>query len=178
MNKPEKSDLITIGEIVRTHGIHGKLRIRYYNEDKNFFLSYRKILLMDSAGHVEAFEVVEARIHKDFILAQLKNVDGIGQAERFIGASVLVDKASLPALGEGEYYWTDLIGMEVKTVSGDRLGKVSDIIPTGGSDVFVVMEGKKEIFIPANEEVIKQIDTASRHIIVCLLEGLYGNDSI
>jgi len=177
LNNPKKRELITIGRIVKTHGIHGRLRIKYFNEDKSFF-SYRKILLMDPVGHLESFDVTDARTHKDSIIIQLKNVDHIGAAERLVGASVLVEKEALPALEEGEYYWTDLIGMEVTTASGERVGEVLDVIPTGGADVFVVKEGEKEVLVPATEEVIRQVDIASRRMVVDLLKGLKEDDSI
>lgn len=177
LNNPKKRELVTIGRIVKTHGIHGRLRIKYYNEDKSFF-SYRRVLLTDPVGHLESFDVTDARAHKDSIIIQLRNVDHIGAAERLVGASVLVEKEVLPALEEGEYYWTDLIGMEVTTASGERLGEVLDVIPTGGTDVFVVKEGEKEVLVPATEEVIRQVDIASRRMVVDLLEGLNEDDSI
>ena len=174
----KKRELIPIGKIVNTHGIHGKLRVIYYNEDKTNFFSYRKILLRDPRGHLEPFEVKEAKIHQKFIIVQFKGLDNLDEAERLVGASVLVERAVLPKLEEGEYYWADLIGMEVLTVKGDRLGEILDIIPTGGTDVFVIKTDKREVLIPATEEVIKQVDMASRRMVVHPLEGLIGNDSI
>jgi len=178
LNNLRKRELIPIGKIVNTHGAHGKLRVVYYNEDKAKFFSYRKVLLKDPGGHLGSFEIAEAKIHRKFILVQFKGMDNLDQAECLVGATVLVEKAALPKLGEGEYYWVDLIGMEVTTARGDRLGEVSEIIPTGGTDVFVIRRGESEVSIPATEERIKRIDIASRRIVVSLLEGLTGDDSI
>jgi 16S rRNA processing protein RimM len=177
-NNSEESELIAIGKVIRTHGIHGGLRVRYYNENKNLFSSYRRILLMVPGGHPKPFAVTEARIHRNLVIVQLENVESIDQAERLVGASILVEKAALPALEEGEYYWTDLIGMDVRTESGDPVGKIEDIILTGGTDVFVIKKGEKEILIPANDEVIRKVDIVARHMTVCLLEGMTKDDSI
>jgi len=164
--------------IANTHGIHGKLRVKYFNEDKSNFFSYKKVLLRDREGHLGSFEIAEAKVHRKFIVVQFKSIDNLDQAERLVGASVLVEKAAFPKLEEGEYYWADLIGMEVVTASGDRVGEVSDIIPTSGTDVFVIKVGEKEALIPATEERIKQIDVASRRMVIDVMEGLMGNDSI
>jgi len=172
LNSFEKKEHISIGKIVNTHGIHGKLCVIYYNEDKTRFFSYKTILLRDPLGHLEPFEVAEAKIHRKFIVVQFKGLDNLNQAEPLVGASVLVEKSALPELEDGEYYWADLIGMEVTTEEGDRLGKISSILPTRGIDVLVIKTGEKEVLVPATEEVIKQVDTASRRMVIHLLKGL------
>ncbi len=171
-------ELILIGRVVHAHGIHGKLRIVYYNEDKTSFFRYRKILLRDSFGQLEPFEVTDARIHRKSIIVQLKGFDNLDQAERLVGASVLVEKSALPELEQGEYYWADLIGMEVTNAKGDWVGEVSDIIPTRGADVFVIKAHERELLVPATEEVIREIDLASRRMVICPEEGLIGDDSV
>jgi 16S rRNA processing protein RimM len=178
LNNLDNKELIPIGKIVRTHGVHGKLRVAYYNEDKASFLSYQEVFLRNSDRHLGSLEIVEAKVHRKFILVQFKGIENLDEAERLVGATVLVKKVALPQLEEGEYYWTDLIGMEVATPEGECLGRLSQIIPTGGTDVFVVKQGEREILLPANEERIEHIDTASRRIVVSLLEGLVSDDSV
>ncbi len=174
----KRRELISIGKIVNTHGIHGKVRVIYYGEDETGFFPYRKILLSDGSGNLESYEVIKANLHRKFYIVQFKDVGSVDQAERLVGASILVEKAAFPKLEAGEYYWADLIGMEVETVKGDRLGEVLGIIPTGGTDVFVIRVGEKELLVPATEAVIKQVDTASRRMIIDPLEGLLGDDPI
>lgn len=174
----KEEDLIPIGKIVGTHGIHGKLRITYYNEDKTSFLRYRRVLVRDLLGRLEPFEVTEAKIHRKLIIVQLKDVDHIDRANRLVGASVLVERTLLPKLEEGEYYWVDLIGMEVITPTGVQTGRVSGIIPTGSSDVFVITINGKEVLVPATEDVIKRVDVVSRRMVIDLKEDLAGDDTI
>ncbi len=171
-------ELISIGRVVNTHGIRGKLRIVYYNEEKTSFFRYKKILLRDSFGQLEPFEVTDARIHRKSIIVQFKGFDNLDHAERLVGASVLVERSALPELDEGEYYWVDLIGMEVTTAKGDRVGELSDIIPTRGADVFVIEADEREVLVPATEEVIREIDLASRRMVICPVKGLMGDDSV
>ena len=172
LNNTEREELLPIGEVARTHGIHGKLRLIYYNEDKTEFHSYREVLLRDLLGHLEPFEVTESTIHRRFVVVRFKGLDSLERAERWVGASVLVEKSSLPELGKGEYYWADIIGMEVTTVRGDRVGKISRIIRTGGIDVFVIETDQAEVLVPATEDVVKEVATTSRRMVIDLLEGL------
>jgi len=164
--------LVRIGEIVNTHGIHGKLRVRYHNEDKKGFLSYKSLLIRNPLGRLEPFEVTEARIHRKLVVVQLHGVDSIDQAERLVGGSVFVERTALPEPEEGEYYWADLIGLEVTTTEGKSVGEIVRIIPTKASDVLVIAAGVEEHLVPATEEVIKEVDLVSRRMVISPQEGL------
>lgn len=170
MNREET--LVRIGEIVNTHGIHGQLRVRYHNEDKRSFLSYKSLLVRNPLGRLEPVEVTEARIHRKLVIVRLKGLDSIDQAARLVGGSVFVERTSLPELEEGEYYWADLIGLEVTTTQGKSVGEVIRIIPTGANDVLVIRAGVEELLVPATEEVIKEVDLVSRRMVISLQEGV------
>jgi 16S rRNA processing protein RimM len=172
LNNSEREELLPIGKVIHTHGIHGELRLIYYNEDKTGFLPYTQVLLRDLLGHLEPFEVTEARIHGRFVVARFKGLDSLERAKQWVGASVFVERSSLPELEKGEYYWADIIGMEVTTVRGDRVGKISRIIRTGGTDVFVIETDQGEVLVPATEDVVKEIATTSRRMVIDLFEGL------
>ncbi len=167
-----KGQYIIIGRVSGLHGIKGKLRIHYYNERRSDFLSYRKVYLEDRDGLVQPHEIQEAKIHKKFISARLKDCEGIADAEKFIGASVLVERENLPPLGEGEYYWFEIIGMDVVTDDGSSLGKVKRILPTGSNDVYLVQGSGGEWLIPATQEVIVRVDRDKGHMVIHPIEGL------
>ena len=167
-----KGQYIRIGRVSGLHGIKGNLRIHYYNETRSDFLSYRKVYLEDRDGHLQPFEIKEARIHKKFISARLKGCEGIADVEKFIGALVMVKRENLPPLGEGEYYWFEIIGMDVVTDDGRSLGKVETILPTGSNDVYLVQGSGREWLIPATEEVIVRVDRDKGQIVIHPIEGL------
>ena len=167
-----KGQYITIGRVSRLHGIKGNLRIHYYNETRSDFLSYRKVYLEDRDGHLQAYEVKEAKIHNKFISARLKGCEGVADAEKLIGASVLVKRENLPPLEEGEYYWFEIIGMDVVTEEGRALGRVEAILPTGSNDVYLVQGRGREWLIPATEEVIVRLDREKGQMVIHPIEGL------
>lgn len=70
------------------------------------------------------------------------------------------------------YLVKDLVGCMVITKEGEELGPLTDVLPTGGNDVFVVGEGKDEILIPALKSVVLEINLEARRIKVDLLDGL------
>ncbi len=167
-----KDQYIIIGRVSGLYGIKGKLRIHYYNEIRSDFLSYRKVYLEDREGNVQTYEIQEAKIHKKFISARLKGCEGIADAEKLIGASVLVKRKNLPSLEEGEYYWFEIIGMDVVTDEGRLLGKVKTILPTGSNDVYLVQGSGGERLIPATEEVIVRVDRDKGQMVIHPIEGL------
>ncbi len=93
-----------------------------------------------------------------------------------MGREIFVEREALLGLGEGEYYWMDILEIEVETQEGKRIGKVKEILPTGANDVYVV-EGKRgEILLPATEEVIQSIDIKKRVMKVARKEGLWEDE--
>ena len=117
-----------------------------------------------------------AKPHTKGILLALKGVGNREEAEALIGCEILIERARLPELDEGTYYWTDLIGLSVYTIDGDCLGRIDSIIPTGSNDVYVVknmVDGKEnEVLIPALESVVVEVDLNREIMRVDLPEGL------
>jgi 16S rRNA processing protein RimM len=81
-------------------------------------------------------------------------------------------RSQLPKLEEDEYYWYDLIGLEVVTVDGERLGSIAEIFETGSNDIYVVRGGKREYLIPAVSAVIDSVDLEGGRMLITPPEGL------
>jgi 16S rRNA processing protein RimM len=86
----------------------------------------------------------------------LDNVASLDSAKFLVGAEIFVSKKLLPHLPPGEYYWFELMGLNVETEDGKFVGKVARIFPTGSNDVYVVRNGRGELLIPATFEVVKK----------------------
>jgi 16S rRNA processing protein RimM len=85
----------------------------------------------------------------------------------------LGDRRRFPPLPPGEYYWFQVLGLPVVNVAdGARLGYLDHIIPTPGHDVYVVVEGEREVLLPAVEDVIVEINLEAGVIRVSPPEGL------
>jgi 16S rRNA processing protein RimM len=102
----------------------------------------------------------------------LKGYDTPEKARELNGWLVQVPREEAVPLPEGQYYWFELIGMEVESDTGEKLGTIIDIFETGSNDVYVMKAGKKEIYLPATREVIRRIDRSTKKMIIHVTEGL------
>jgi 16S rRNA processing protein RimM len=168
--------LYPIGRVVKPHGVRGKIKIDYFGEDPDRFPLYQKVFIKDSSGRPKPFEVLEVTPQLPRLILRLKGIERVEETEGLIGKEILVRREDLPVLKEGEYYWFEILGMEVETEKGRRIGTVKEIFPTGANDVYVVAGKRGEIFLPATEEVIRSIDRQTRVIRVVRMEGLWEEE--
>ena len=98
---------------------------------------------------------------KNYIL-KVESLDSIEEIERLKNKEIFIKSEDLPKLKENEFYWKDLIGMEVRQIDGTVIGVVVEIIETGSDDVLVVEKNNKKELIPFNfGEIIKEVSDNS-----------------
>jgi 16S rRNA processing protein RimM len=148
--------LVTLGRVSGVYGVKGWLRIRSFTEPPANIGRYEGWLLC-GRGPPEPVDVEGVAVREGRVTAKLRGIDDRDEARRLIGAEIAVERSRLPALEPGEYYWTDLEGLEVRTVAGQRLGTVDYLIATGANDVLVLDDGRT--LIPfVIDSVVKQVD--------------------
>jgi len=159
LNKPgTKQGFVLIGKIVGIHGIKGTSKLRSYAESLSVFSPGNSILFRDLLGRETSYEIHWVKPHTGTPLVSFKGIANRDQAKTLIGAELFIPQSELPELDEDTYYWYDLIGIEVVTVTGESLGRIESIIETGSNDVYVVKSNEKEVLIPALESVVLEID--------------------
>ena len=163
---------ISIGKITGVHGLHGNLKVYSYSGSLDAYEAGSPMLLRNAAGVEKSYIVSTVKPYKKGVLLTLKDVADIDAAEKLVGSELLVSKALLPELEGDEFYWFEIIGMQVFSESGEFLGTVKSIFPTGSNDVYVVKKKGTEIMIPALESVILSIDPDRNSMTVDLPEGL------
>lgn len=162
---------ILLGKVLRPHGLEGRLRVRSYAQSEASFEEAGEVLLSLVSGKIHAYRVLSARPHKNIVLMKLEGVNSLEQAEELRNAEVLVTAEAIPR-EEGEYLWHELIGLEVFLDTGEHIGHISRIISAGSNDIYVVRSRRKEIFVPARYEVVKEIDLEKGRMIISDIEGL------
>lgn len=163
---------IELGKVAGVHGIHGALLLSLYTESRDVFGKGGEIRLDDPDGQSRTYKIESSGPHKGKQLVRLKGVDSRSQAESLKGRPVFVEKSRLPQCEEGEYYWFELIGLEVFEGNGARLGILESIIETGSNDVYVVKDGSRETLVPALSRVLVSVDVDAGKMVVDLPEGL------
>ena len=123
-------------------------------------------LLKSSSGENE-ISGCHGRAQGKGIVATLPLIEDREGAARFVGSEVWVRRSALPKPKHGEYYWADLEGLEVVTVQGAKLGRVSHLVATGANDVLVAKDDERERLIPfVLGDYVKEVDFESGRITV------------
>jgi 16S rRNA processing protein RimM len=168
--KPENA--LLIGRIVGAHGTGGVCKIASYAESLAVFEPGGRLFVGITGNPLQTLEVLWVKPHAKGALMAFGGVTDRGAAETLRGAALYVEKSQLPDLEDENYYWFELIGMEVYTPDGDYLGRLESILPTGSNDVYVVRDADRETLVPALASVVKSVDTAAARMEVVLPEGL------
>lgn len=164
-------DRVTIGRISRVRGVKGEVMVAPMTDDSRRFRKLRKLAIseVEAAGE---FLVESAKEHKGQVLMKLKGVDSPEEARKLVGGFVEIERDQLIQLPEGRYFIFDIVGLEVITTQGTRIGKVKEVVSLPANDLYLV-EGKgKQYHIPATKEVIKTIDLEKGEMIIEPVEGL------
>ena len=170
------ADAIEVGRIVGAWGLKGWFKVLNHSADPQGVFSSKRWYLLPAERGPRTFEggallrVREARDHADSIVASAHDVDDRDAAEALRGARVFVARSSFPTPAEDEFYWVDLIGLEVVNREGVALGTVRDLLATGPQTVLVIeyASGEKaaERMIPFVAAYVDAVDLTARRIMV------------
>jgi 16S rRNA processing protein RimM len=129
------------------------------------------VVLQDRGG--AARQTLEAcRPHRRQWLVKLSGVDSIDAARRWVGSRLCVDIAALEKLGPGEYYHYQVIGFEMFSRAGLRIGTISGTLTTAAGEIYVVQGAEREHLIPAVKEIIEKVDFTAERVIIDPPDGL------
>lgn len=157
---------MVLGQVNGLFGIRGWVKVFSHTEPRENILDYGPWLLRTPDGRVREFRVLEGRRQGKGLVARLEGIEDRDAAAAWMGAEISIPRSRLPEPDEGEYYWTDLIGLEVETVDGVVLGTVAYLFRTGANDVLVV-DGARERLIPFLQgDVIREVDLEGGRIRV------------
>jgi 16S rRNA processing protein RimM len=169
----EPEALLALGRVTGAHGIRGLVKMSFYSGAAPQGIGPGSVVRLRSpAGEITHHTALEIAAHGGQFLLRLERVLDRGGAEALVGAELVVARGDLPELEEGSFYWSDLIGMEVLTGDGRRLGELVDILETGSNDVYRVRGRRGEVLVPALASVVRRVDLQARRMWVDLPEGL------
>ena len=158
---------VAVARIVGPWGLHGDLKVETLTDFPQRFAAGARIY----AGGV-AYVIERCRWQRGRAVLKLGGIDSAAAAEALRHRLLEVPESELHPLGEGEYYHFQILGLEVRTTTGEVLGRVEQIISTGSNDVYVVLGPRGEVLIPAVDDVVKSVDPAAGRIEVEVVDGL------
>jgi len=156
-------DEIVVGRITSAYGIRGWVRVFSYTDPLEGILQYTPWTLVRGRQQ-QTIEIEAGRRQGKGLIARPAGFVDRDQAEALAGWEIVIDKAQLPPLGAGEYYWHELEGLGVVTASGDRLGVIDHLLETGAHDVLVIRADAgsvddRERLVPfVLDDIVKRVD--------------------
>ncbi len=148
-------EFVVVGKVISPFGIKGEIKVLPIAPEE-FVLSLQRIFFKKKGGDYLPFEVESTRRHGSFVLLKLKAFSTPEEVEQFKGAHIFLPREELPPLGEDEFYSFELVGMEVITDKGRKLGKVDHLKDFGVYDM-LILEGEK-IIIPFVSDIVLNVD--------------------
>jgi 16S rRNA processing protein RimM len=158
-------DLVIMGYVSGAFGVRGWVKIHADTEYADSLFDY-PVWWLGKGDSFKAYTFEEGAVHTKALAAKLAGVEGRDQAQALRGCEIAVPRAQLPKTEEGEYYWSDLIGLEVVNQEGITLGKVKNLLETGANDVLVLADEGKERLLPFVNQVVLAVDLAAGRISV------------
>lgn len=160
-------DLVQVGYIAGAYGIHGWVRIKPHSPDADALLGVKSWWL--DKPQLRQVARLQAKMHSGDVVAQLDGVADRDLAEALKGATVSIPRSRFPALKEGEFYWTDLTGMQVTNLQGEALGTVEGLMDNGVHQILRVKPAEpdaEERLIPFVDKYVADVKQDER-LIVC-----------
>ncbi len=167
-----------VGKIVNTQGLQGELRVLSVTDfaEERFKKGSKLSIFNDKNQFVLEVEVASHRKQKNFDIVKFKGLYHINDVEKYKGYSLKVAEEDLAELAEDEFYYHEIIGLDVyeKDV---LIGQIKEILQPGANDVWVVArKGKRDLLLPYIPPVVLNVDIAGNRVDVELLEGLDDED--
>jgi 16S rRNA processing protein RimM len=168
------ADIVVLGKIVDAYGLRGAVRVHPFADGLESWGAMPRWWLGRDGEAPETWHclrLIQCRERSGSLIVAFDGIDDRNAAESLRGMLVGAPREELPAPEDGEYYWGDLVGLDVVNTQGQALGRVVGLIGTGANDVLRVMEGEeeregRERLLPFVDAVIREVDVPGRRIRV------------
>jgi 16S rRNA processing protein RimM len=156
--------MVVMGRIRAPHGLKGWIKVQPFTQEIEGLLAYTE-WWVGGGGEWQQHRILQSAVHGSTVVARLEGFNGRDAAAELRGKDVAVTRDAMPDNRTGEFYWNDLLGMEVAHRNATKLGLVTKILETGANAVLVV-RGDTELLVPFIEDVILNVDVKARKLIV------------
>lgn len=167
-----------VGKIVNTQGLRGALRVLSVTDfaEERFKKGSQLSIFNDQDQWICDVEIASHRKHKNFDIITFKGLYHINDVEKYKGTMLKVSEENLTALDDDEFYYHEIIGLEVYE-NDVFIGHIKEIMQPGANDVWVVKrQGKKDLLLPYIPPVVLNVDVSGNRVDVDIMEGLDDED--
>lgn len=164
-------DMVILGRVNEAYSLRGWVRVRFFSDDAGAFGTMPRLWLGvpadEGKAQWQAHELSALKPHGKGTIAKFARIDDRTAAEAIEGCFIAAPRAALPETAKDEYYWADLIGLNVVNAEGARLGRVAELMRSGAHEVLCVRdEAGQERLLPFVAAVVRDVDSTLREIRV------------
>ena len=172
---PGEPEFLAVGLLRKPHGVHGEMVMSVWTDFPERLEPGLKVFVGEEHRDLNIRSV---RWHRQDLLISFQEYSNPEEIGVLRNQVLFVHRDAIPPLEEDEYYYHELIGLQVVQLeSGKVIGIITDILETGANDVFVIRgENGQEILIPDIDEVISEIDIENHEVRILILPGLITED--
>lgn len=165
--------MIFVLKIVNTHGVRGEVKALHYTDGEVFFKKVKTLYMKDGSK----MKILSWRFQKGAVLLKLEGIETVEAAERLRNTELYAKKEDLPKLGEGEYYFFELIGLEAILPDESTLGKVTDVIENNASNLLEITKASgKKVLVPNIAAFVSKTDVKEGKIYITPIKGLVDDE--
>jgi 16S rRNA processing protein RimM len=174
----DAGEFVTIARVAKTQGRRGEVAAALLTDFPELFATRRDLFALSGTGAVprRQLELEEHWFHKGMVVLKFAGVDSISDAEALVGSEIQVPFSERAALGNDEFYVSDLVGCIV-TDSGREIGRIKDVQFGSGEAPLLVIQGEKEYLAPFAHAYIEKILLEQKRLEMKLPQGMLELDA-
>jgi len=162
-------EMMTIGQIVNTHGIKGEIKVFPLTDDSKRFKKLKSVYLDGIDTKIES-----VKIGTKVVILKLEGIDTPEQAVNYKLKYLEIKRQDAVKLDKGSYFVVDIVGCTVFDTNGLKVGEVAKVLNLPANDVYQVA-GEKEVLIPALKSVVKEINIEDKKIVIIPVGEWYAD---
>ena len=165
-------ELVAIAKLIKSRGLRGELVANVLTDFPERFEELETVIALLPNGTRRELQIEKFWFQKGRIILKFAGFDSIETAENLRGAEICVPEDEAIELEEDEFFDWQLEECEVETIEGEKIGRVKELLRTGGTEILVVQGAEKEYLIPFAETICVEVDIENKLIKVDAPEGL------
>lgn len=172
---------IAVGRISKSVGLRGEVKAQLLTDDPLRFTKLKSVWIGEKEESAEKVTIEFSRSQGSGVVLKFKEIDSRTASDTKHGQYIFISANDVAVPPKGSFFVDDIIGMEVVSEEGEKIGTIKDIMKSPANDVWVVRpserrkragNGTKEVLLPAIKEIIKSVDLKRKEIVIHVMEGL------
>ena len=165
-------ELVAIARVARPRGVKGEVAADLLTDFPERFEGLESVTAVMPTGERRELTIEDSWPHQHRMVLKFAGIDSMNDAETLRDAEICIAEDEAVELEADEFYDWQLVGCTVETVEGETIGKVRELMRTGGTENLVVTGENKEFLIPFAEAICREVDIETKKIVIDPPEGL------